>query len=807
MTNLIKRTLSLMILNVTVWGAAVAQTALPAQVSVYKPAELAQNLIRESEIAKLTKSGSWGQKKNPANPKHWVVYSDREKNKTYQSPSKTAAAFDELKFNEKVRIADIKDGYALVYTEPKQGLAYPLISEMAKSRGWVPMSNLLLWESCPVNEKDIYQKALLVANLDNAGQANADMGYAYNNPETKSQLGSITTDMTFYFVMKTDPNSGLVLLARQARLDGASDQMLYGWVSKNSFTPWNQRSCLEPNWDPDVVAYFNNPSGKLYNFYSDPSLKTVVSAYKYGNRYAEDKNSNTYYRMDPYMTRFPILDNDTKKQDLFKCTSFGNDGKDVRVVNADTKNSEASKKLEEFTRQLENINLIFVIDGTSSMKPYFASVKKAIKQSIDYFDKQKYSVKASVVIFRDYADGDALVEVQPLVAANDVRLGKFLDNVGSLGYGANSSPNDHTHTEALYKGIEAALEANKIGYTPDHANMMLVIGDCGNDLNDSKSLSENELIKKLVDNNIHLMSYQVRNNSAEAWQLFNSQMSKLIRQNMVDQYNKRAITAKVKFKPNKLGYDIDNGSDKQLFVGAVRFEDEGKDMDPNNLSKLITENIGNFGEAIQSQINVLIGAQSGSAAGFDGGEGIGLNTMDLQFLISKLGKELAEELLKKNVTMATTSYVPKQDKSGRDYWKPIVFLSTAELDNLLERLAPVYDQAQAVKESNNRKPYIDAVKGLLRAMVPEITDAEMDQKGLSDVMNMISGLNVTSDALNFSLIDLQDVHKVPHDKFQSLVNDFCDKYEKVRRIRGSKYTYAFEKNNTKYYWIPVEDLP
>lgn len=296
------------------------------------------------------------------------------------------------------------------------------------------------------------------------------------------------------------------------------------------------------------------------------------------------------------------------------------------------------------------------------------------------------------------------------------------------------------------------------------------------------------------------MSFQVDNRADEPWQLFNSQMSKLIQRNITDQYKKRSIAAKVKFKPHKLGYDIDNGGDEQLFVGSVRFEDEGKEMKADDLSRLIENNIGKFSEAIKRQITIL-------QVGFEQGGDVKLNEMDRQFLISKIGKDLAKELMDKNITIATTSYVPKKDSSGRDYWKPIVFLSTAELDNLLERLSKVYDEANAVKNDNNRKPYIDAVKALLRAMVPDITDAEMDQKGIADVMNMIAGLNVTSDALNYSLLDLQDVHKVSHDKFQSLINDFCDKYERVRRIRKSNYTYAFEKNGTKYYWIPVEDLP
>lgn len=776
--------------------AAAAQTQLPAKVEVFMPKEVAQNVVRISELKNLSKD--WGQK-NITNMKHWVVYSDRENNTTYNGPSKSSGAYKELKFNETVRIADIKNGFALVYREPMSGIAAPKISAGAESKGWIPMENLLLWHSCPVNDKDIYQKALLVANLDKV--ASDEMGYCYSNPITKQNKQKVVTDMSFYFIMKTDPTTGLVLLSHQAKLDGASDKMLYGWVDNNTYTAWNQRSCLEPNWDPEVVQYLNNPAGKKFQVYHDANLSQVASYYQYGLPNKRDKNPNTRYRLNPDQTRFPILDNDSKNSNVFKCTTFGGGGRSLNGEDTEMK-AEDIRAIEEYSSKLKNINLIFVIDGTKSMKPYFASVKDAIKKSLDYFDK-KYEIRVGVVIYRDYADGAALTEVQPLVKYNDVRLAKFIDEIGSLGYGASSSPADKTHTEALYKGIEKALDAKTLGYTPEHENMMMVIGDCGNDLADTQALSQEELIRKLADNKVQLMSFQVRSTSAEPWQLFNSQMSKLIKGNMDIQYGK--LGAKVRFKGSQHGYDINNGDGKEFFVGSMRFEEEGKDMDPNQLSALITANIGNFSKAVQTQIDLL--QQTRNQGGFVGG-GVEQNSqMDEKFVIGIIGEERYKRLKESKAAMSVTGYAPRQDNSGRDYWKPIVFLSTAELDNLLERLSPVYDRANEVKESDNRKPYVDAVKGLLRAMVPDITDAEMDQKGLDEVMNMISGLNVTSSALSYSLLDLQDIHKVRKEIFQSLVNEFIDKYERLRRIRKSNYTYSYVQNDTRYYWVPVDDLP
>lgn len=773
------------------------KTTLPSRVNVYLPAQLSQNIVKECDVIQLVKSGNWGQNKRPNNPKHWVVYSDRDNNVTYHKPSSSATAIDKLKFNEKVRIANIKNGYALVYTEPKEGELYPDISGTAKSRGWIPMENLLLWQSCPANDRGIYPKGLLVTNFDEAEQSKVDLGIRYSNPQSKSQIGNIKPDMTSYFVMKKDPKSGLVLLAKQAKMDGASDQILYGWVNEDLITLWNERICLEPNWDPDDVSFFNNHSNN-YHFYSDASLLNPIATYRYGEKNYEDKNPTSWFRMDPWKLRFPLLPNNELNNNIYKCVTF---------IDQFEPDLGIAIGLENKIKLSENVNLIFVVDGTSSMRPYYVSLKNTIQESANYFDKQKFNVKVSVVIYKGYNDGGALVEVQPLVNTTDSKVFKFLDALDNRIYETNPPFRDHHDSRALFKGIETALDAKEIGYSPEHSNLMLVIGDCGNALNDSTALSENQLIKQLVDNNIHLMSYQIRTNSAETRQLFNSQMSTLICQNIVGQYKKRNIEAKVKFKPNRLGYDIDNGKDRQLFIGAIRFGDENQAMDPNVLTYLMKDGIGQFRDAIERQLDILQRATDGNIDGFQAEENDNSQTMDFQFLRSNLNDNLTKAIADRK-TLALVAYVPKNyPGSERKLWKEVIYISLAELDDLLDRLFPVYNQANAVKESNYRKPYVEAVKGVLKAMIPDITDAEMDDTGIADVMSMFTGLIASNDVPNYTLGDLQNALIVPKDKYAELIKDFCKKYEGLCKIRKGKYIYAYESNYTKYYWIPVEDLP
>ena len=151
---------------------ASSEPTLGTQCQVFRPEFLKKYIVKESELSKLTASGkkkkslSYGQD-GPKTGEFWYVYSDRSDNTTYESPSVNSTKCGSLDFNEEVVIAKIEGDFALVYTEPGAPV-YPQISRRAKSRGWIPMNHLLLWNSCPANEKGIYNKAIIVGNIDSS---------------------------------------------------------------------------------------------------------------------------------------------------------------------------------------------------------------------------------------------------------------------------------------------------------------------------------------------------------------------------------------------------------------------------------------------------------------------------------------------------------------------------------------------------------------------------------------------------------------------------------------------------------------
>lgn len=767
-----------------------AQTSLPDKCEVFYPDVLLSSVVlHEKDAAALEKSADFGQKKAPRNKTFWVAYSDRDDNLTYDAPG-SYKKFSSLNLNDKVRIAQIKNGYALVYTEPQVDIAFPMISQFAECKGWVPMKNLLLWHSCPANDAGIYNKALLCVNLDSA--KGDDLGRMYGNPKNKNKFETLITDMEFYFVMKRDGN--LALLARNHTLDGRSDKVLLGWVANQSYVAWNQRSCIEPTWDKKDAEYFADES-QVINIYSRKQLDTCVTQLQFKRKTDESRDPHLY-RMNPDLLRFPILDGST--ENLYNCSTFGSGGKPTVIGGGDDKKQSALGYSEELLREMTNINIGIVIDGTSSMEPFYPAVKEAIKEGAKFFG-DKYKVKVGIVIYRDYSDGEFVTEAMPLTPPANPKLDMFLDNGGK--YGIRSAKSDRTLEEAMYTGINTALD--QLGFRADQSNLLLVVGDCGNDREDKK-VTPDVIINKLVEKNVHMMAFQVRRGNEDAFSLFNNQLQTILFKSLQKKYANLNWNSALKMMETDDGYALVNDVKSNLFIGSHNMPVNGQtQMQLNRLSKLMQESIMYCSESVQYQIDLMSSFQHSGFGG--GGMDTGININE-EYLKWKLGPEKYEEYKKTNALATFKGYTHKKHKSGRSYFKPVVFISSDELNALIERLAPVNDAA--VMQNNDRAPYVNAMKALIQSMVPDITDDRMNQMGYQEIMGLVAGLNEAAGALKgYTIAEIANPQAVSEVKYLSLVNDFKRKFRTLQRLKATPYKYIRTVNGLKYYWLPVEDLP
>ena len=804
-----------------------AQTQLPAQCEVWLPKNLDKDVISRTQAYKVLRK-PYGQSPSPKEKHYWVVFSDREDNVTYVSPKSGSAKYKMLEFNERLIIASIKNDYALVYREPKVE-KYPLISSAAESMGWVPLSKLLLWNKGLADDADITYKAVICSNLntsyDAGSSADAYMSL-YHSPNGRPH-DKLKADMHFYFIVKEEGSKAL--LSRYATLPTNSSIGLYGWVDVNSYVPWNQRTCLEPTWDRSNVEWFanNNRKWRVYwdqTMTGSPDAEQMFSVSKIRTKKDQYAGEYKYRTMPARRLRFPILEGSTK--DLYHCSAFGTLSAQAENFDYD---GEYAKLLEDLNKSSE-IRIGVLIDGTSSMKNYFQSVKNAIQEGCKYFaDNDK--VQVAVAIYRNKADGQYVFESFPSVggftpSANQ-NLNKFLDSGGK--YGVKSVGKQEQ--ENLFDGILSAIQ--RFNFSPDQSNLLIVVGDCGDNTDDKTEkgrqamlAKRSEIIDLLAKQKVSLMSFQVHNKQRDSYQSFNTNMTYIQVNSLQKRYDNTYYTDKITKKKVKLSANIiakpmddktgwsiyntnaatDSKSLENLFSYTHRRTSKfDTSVDPVELTKMIENTISEWNSRIIKAKEELVIVLEGHPVNT---EGDGFLSREIK---TRIGEDRFNKLVVFNDVASFRGWTYKRDPaSKREFYKVVVFFPAPELRTLVEKLEPVY-KASRMSSSDRlpREPYVVAMTQLASTLSASDPSLIKSTKYKAIIAKVFGVDGATTDLGGPSLADIADPNIVSEAEYRNIVNKMKNSYERLLRILGEEYPFIYETagSGDKYYWLPSEYLP
>jgi hypothetical protein len=794
-----------LILFIFSFGLLSAQTK-PTKCTAFLPDVLCRTTIFLRDVEKLPQMG-YGQDAE-STKKYWDAYSDRCDNVLYQEPNKKKPNGKTLNFNERVRIASIKNGFAEVFVEEKPGAVnYPNISERIQVKGWIPMENLLLWNTCPTCDLGIYRKALIVQNIDVSNDEN--FGKRYMHPEPGKDEGEdLISGVDFHYVMKEKNVDGnkICLIAKASKLDGYTDQLLEGWVYTNSFVRWNQRSCLEPNSNPDDVSYFkaNNIHAQ---YYEEPEMKTTApQKWVYGSENGLNQPA-TRFRMGPNTMRYPILDQEqgaVNADKCFKATFFGTPNGELGDMSTQAKKIDKQKKeKEEALKAAAQINIIIVIDGTRSMGKYFPVMANAIKEVNQFLGAEgKQEVKVGAVIYRDYADGDNVIEYHRMIAPTDPSIEKFFTEVGRNGFGAESSDADKTEAEALYYGLETALDYQKMGYKPENSNLLFVIGDCGNDKEDTR-VTDAKLIEMADSAKVQLFTFQVKNMDRGAYNDFNNQLTNICRK----------LTTGKPWQPTQNGLKL-RKEEGQLVASAINRAQANQELSENDLKTLIQDAFVEFKGTVDNLLATINDLEGGLT--MKGGVKKGQVSMDHDYLRRKLGEKRYKAIVESNSFLAYTGYTPRDNGDGRSYWDVIVLLSTEELQALVAKLKPLKDATRTnTYDDIARNNYVKAIAGIIQSMTEKSAE-EIEQMSTDEVTCIIGGLNVTTNILRgeqdgqkiYTLAEIKNRQACPDQDFKRIVRSMSRKIDDLSTLSSnSTFKYKFTQNGKVSYWLPLEYIP
>lgn len=215
------------------------------------------------------------------------------------------------------------------------------------------------------------------------------------------------------------------LLGRQSV--AGRDPDILGWAHEDHITVWSTR----------MAVFWTGKGGALYK---GPQLsgQAIMNAPK-GTPDRGNKISQRYPVLSSFPSSKKIMELIAKKK--IKKPSFRNIIKRIQAfktvvpgracVQGTNKCMEADhfekvkQDYREKVRELNNIDIVFLIDATSSMSPYFESVSNGVSGFVSGLDPdEEVELNVSVALYGDYRGqetGAAKVEYERLVPRHDPR--------------------------------------------------------------------------------------------------------------------------------------------------------------------------------------------------------------------------------------------------------------------------------------------------------------------------------------------------------------------------------------------------
>ena len=719
----------------------------------------------------------------------WEVFSDRENNSLYFTPGGATRNNIKLNFMEPLVVKEVKGVWLHVFS--KINVNNKVNIEM----GWVKASNLILSKFSILNETSIPKKAMALVSLDNIkselGKVEIERYKLYYGPDNENIKGE-ATKFEIYYILKEV--KGKKLLSRTDKLSGTQiilNENVAGWMANFHITNWDSRLCLEISSKINAKQAYGDNDIPIY-----PSLNELNSFINNGLNNTDGSIMRLKCRTsipDPYVPRMPVLAN---VQDEFK--------KQVATVGSLERSTDQTdvarimRKLQDSKNKLDNVNIVFIIDGTASMKEYYKPVANSIKKIIqnNSLSRANNKLRFGAIIYRDYADGVSMLEVERLTSDQDKVIEKILLT--------KCFSNDNDLPEAQYNGIIKGLQ--QVGFNKDQSNIVVLIGDAGNHNPDPRGVKLKQVCEVLKNFEASLVTFQVVNGNDQSYTDFNFDAQDMLKltgaayTNNIKSVKLNEVDIKNTYKLNFTSITNSNKDIPDLYMfGRFTFASGKKPMSTSILEQNIvssTREYLNWVENIKAKCEKVITGNTES-----------YSEDYLQYLRIKLGLTDDEiEALKKIKEFSSIGYTSNRFyNKDVDCFLPVVFLSQDELSILVKTFQDFRfeNQSNVQKKDNMKKSLIAQTM----KMLGEVSEDNIINKSLDDIWNII--LAVPFDRKrkygNLANEKLRDLNKVSDRVFDNFITDF---EEKISKFNVDKFReYSFESGDQIFYWVPLSRFP
>ncbi len=711
----------------------------------------------------------------------WVVFSDRPANPLYSDKGCNSATGKKLDFMKPMYVIDETETAIRVVDTEDADVRGNLKPGATSRAAWVKKENMLLWKTClktrdvnlPEFKGGIFNKKAMVLNIITGAQSASRSPEFYSHPRCNPS-DSINSALVYQINYVYKETATAYLLGDIPEIsDLVNDpKRVRGWVLKSKTTAWNHRLAYELNWDEKAVAE-RRASQKRTKIYPDQALG--------GTPLFQEDASFYRSRAIGEVDRYPVLD---VNNGVTKLGVIGDLRSESGKVLPSAEFAKIKHVIDSMSNSLRNVNVMFVIDATSSMVQYSKAIQDAIKSTMRNLQKGKNSYRFGVVLYRDASEGNSnATHYTRELSSNYNGVIQTITRYMTPTY--NKCNNDAE--ECVFYGIKKAIE--RFDPSSGESNYVILIGDAGNhnrtkykdcsgkEAPDFTAVQESELADLMIRKNVNLFAIQAQHqltaDSKAAYDAFRTQIENLMFKVAAGRTPDGATLSKTNVVKRKskdvIEIDPDLGVPGYFKMapdgGALHAMVLGKEVE--NQLQIIDSRVNDHLESISMYLNGKLNNQS---------------EKKLKGFIDDLGKNniSADKLnivFQKSGQQYNTGYARRFESGMKNPMFQSVLLMSQEdlflIKRSLERLIPTDDLSQSQNESRSFIVYgWQEILVDILGYFPVINEA-VDTLSLYTLSAILTGWGGKEKFKKIRLMDVTSPDRFPEDMLYEYLIDWC----------------------------------
>jgi hypothetical protein len=722
----------------------------------------------------------------------WVVFSDRDDNYTTTAPG-GSLMMKKLNFMEPFYVSKEENGY-LKLIKYKAGMVRGKKindKKSAISYGWIPKSKLLLWQRSFSNPKTGYaEKAIGIINGNNPLTEpkfyydTTDSILIYTSPELKNRRTKIRLHEIAYIFKKSEDGKKYLVGSSDQLVADSALKSVYGWVSVDAMHSWGER------------LYISSIHPGQYH-YDDSTSTAIGKGFTAPNQFVIDP----LLQADNIVLRsIPVISNDGETYTVALANDvFNKKNNTILTING---SSLSFKDYVELRKNKNKINVVFVIDGGSSMTKYFAGMTNTIQsfESILNNFGTKAAINYGGVVYRSGTGCPT-----PGVFTSPIQ-GDYRQLMTFLGTQAKTTErcNGQLAEQPVLQGIRAGLDLFK--NKKNQTNLIILVGSTGSGDNDNNYEIRN-LSEQIARVDARLLALQVYSDFNPAFNNFVIQSRQLVSEAAIRTAEYRKSTM-VKgeglkdFQPyntslqDSISYYLDYPKNS-LVQGGVVFPTKGAVNSNQSMSVALRRFVKETGMDIETQISSL-----DSAFRLTGISRKNL-TPEVETALSQpvadnVADQMPHNAFKYYGVANINSNVVTSNPQSLQY---IIVLNDMEYRQISDLFSMMLGENLQADQSSFRrklvKNYLRIPKQQLGLKIPS---SEIKGMTLANYIKLVTGLPVSDTLLTqYHVVDLKRDSKMPLSQFEAYIKLLSQSVTNIKR--ATQIEQQFISNGKPYYYI------